>query len=64
MRPAIDQIDDLSYDVCFWVDDKIHQWLDEYGGEFVLETTGAPPSHWILSFGDLDTSTFFKLTWL
>lgn len=63
-RAAITQLDDLTYDICFWADGKIHEWLEANGGEFTLQTMGAPPAYWLLTFGDESISALFKLTWL
>jgi hypothetical protein len=63
MTSPITQLNDLTYDVCFWADCDIHKWLEEYGGEFSLQTEGAPPSHWILTFKNESESILFKLRW-
>ena len=61
---AITQLNELSYDVNFWVDRRLHEWLDECNFEFSMATHGAPPCCWILEFKDYGESAMFKMAWL
>ena len=61
---AITQLDDLTYDICFWVEGRLHEWLQDCNFEFEMATEGAPPYCWILKFKDYGDSSIFKMAWL
>lgn len=61
---AIQQLNDLTYDICVWVDDVVHTWLDECPYEYTMLMDGAPPYRWLLTFKDTEASMIFKMTWM